>query len=238
MLSFTSGVILPSSGTAKSTVAADSDHSDIEASFVREVDSSRVVEPEKKPRKRGRKPANGREEPLNHVEAERQRREKLNQRFYALRAVVPNVSKMDKASLLGDAISYIKELRLKLQSTESEKDELQKQVESLRDQRPPPDNQDLKSSNSSSTNSSQIEMEIEVKIIGWDAMIRIQCSKRNHPAARLMAALKELDLDVHHASVSVVNELMIQQATVKMGSRFYTQEQLRLALSNKVGDFR
>ncbi|CAI0472874.1 unnamed protein product [Linum tenue] len=238
MLSFTSGVILPSSGTAKSTVAADSDHSDIEASFVREVDSSRVVEPEKKPRKRGRKPANGREEPLNHVEAERQRREKLNQRFYALRAVVPNVSKMDKASLLGDAISYIKELRLKLQSTESEKDELQKQVESLRDESSSHHNQDLKSSNSSSTNSSQIEMEIEVKIIGWDAMIRIQCSKRNHPAARLMAALKELDLDVHHASVSVVNELMIQQATVKMGSRFYTQEQLRLALSNKVGDFR
>ncbi|ONM27069.1 Transcription factor bHLH3 [Zea mays] len=39
------------------------------------------------PRKRGRKPANGREEPLNHVEAEHQRREKLNQRFYALRAV-------------------------------------------------------------------------------------------------------------------------------------------------------
>jgi transcription factor MYC2 len=48
----------------------------------------------KLPRKRGRKPANNREEPLNHVEAERQRREKLNQKFYALRAVVPNVSKV------------------------------------------------------------------------------------------------------------------------------------------------
>ncbi|CAN1199962.1 Transcription factor MYC1 [Linum perenne] len=81
-------------------------------------------------------------------------------------------------------------------------------------------------------------MDIDVKIIGWDAMIRIQCSKRNHPAARLMAALKELDLDVHHASVSVVNDLMIQQASVKMGNRFYTQEQLRLALSAKVGDTR
>lgn len=77
---------------------------------------------DRKPRKRGRKPANGREEPLNHVEAERQRREKLNQRFYALRAVVPNISKMDKASLLGDAISYITDLQSKIRIMEAEKD--------------------------------------------------------------------------------------------------------------------
>ncbi|XVF52354.1 hypothetical protein PTKIN_Ptkin05aG0012000 [Pterospermum kingtungense] len=245
MLSFTSGVMVPSSGVVKSSGGRDSpDHSDIEASVVKEADSSRVVEPEKKPRKRGRKPANGREEPLNHVEAERQRREKLNQRFYALRAVVPNVSKMDKASLLGDAISYINELRMKLQNSDSEKEELQKQVDEMRtelagkDSRsaPPPPDQDLKMSNH--LGNKLIELDIDVKIIGWDAMIRIQCNKKNHPAARLMAALKDLDLDVHHASVSVVNDLMIQQATVKMGSRFYTQEQLRIALTSKVGDAR
>lgn len=54
----------------------------------------------KPPRKRGRKPANDREEPLNHVQAERQRREKLNQRFYGLRSVVPNVSKVPVLSAL------------------------------------------------------------------------------------------------------------------------------------------
>ncbi|GAV85069.1 HLH domain-containing protein/bHLH-MYC_N domain-containing protein, partial [Cephalotus follicularis] len=130
MLSFTSGVILPSSGVVKSSGGAvDSDHSDLEASVVKEADSRRVVDPEKRPQKRGRKPANGREEPLNHVEAERQRREKLNQRFYALRDVVPNASKMDKASLLGDAISYINEHRTKLEGAESEKKEIQNQLE-------------------------------------------------------------------------------------------------------------
>ncbi|KAJ4728681.1 transcription factor MYC2-like [Melia azedarach] len=246
MLSFTSGVILPSSGVVKSSGGAgDSDHSDLEASVVKDAGSSRVVDPEKRPRKRGRKPANGREEPLNHVEAERQRREKLNQRFYALRAVVPNVSKMDKASLLGDAIAYINELKTKLQSSESDKEDMQKQLESMKkelaggakDSRSGPSisDQELKMSNHGSK---LIDMDIEVKIIGWDAMIRIQCSKKNHPAAKLMAALKELDLEVHHASMSVVNDLMIQQATVKMGSRFYTQEQLRNVLAGKVGDSR
>ncbi|XP_050232406.1 transcription factor MYC2 [Mercurialis annua] len=243
MLSFTSGVILPASGAVRSSGGtADSDHSDLEASVVRETESSRVVEPEKKPRKRGRKPANGREEPLNHVEAERQRREKLNQRFYALRAVVPNVSKMDKASLLGDAISYIKELKSKLQTTESDKEDLEKEMEALKkefsskDSRPGPPSPDQELTISNNLGSKLVDLDIDVKIIGWDAMIRIQCSKKNHPAARLMAALKDLDLDVHHASVSVVNDLMIQQATVKMGSRFYTQDQLRVALSTKIAE--
>lgn len=231
MLSFVSGVILPTSTMGKS---GDSDHSDLEASVVKEA----VVEPEKKPRKRGRKPANGREEPLNHVEAERQRREKLNQRFYALRAVVPNVSKMDKASLLGDAIAYINELKSKVQNSDLDKEELRSQIECLRKEltnkgssnysASPPLNQDVKI----------VDMDIDVKVIGWDAMIRIQCSKKNHPAARLMAALKDLDLDVHHASVSVVNDLMIQQATVKMGSRLYAQEQLRIALTSKIAESR
>ncbi|KAJ0431485.1 putative transcription factor bHLH family [Helianthus annuus] len=240
MLSFVSNVV-PVSGVVKSSgvglTGVDSDHSDLEASVIKEAESARVVEPEKKPRKRGRKPANGREEPLNHVEAERQRREKLNQRFYALRAVVPNVSKMDKASLLGDAILYINELKSKVESSETEKEELRNQVDALTKELSNKDSRHPSSGDVKTTTTAALipraDLDVDVKVMGWDAMVRIQCSKKNHPAARLMGALMELELEVNHASVSVVNELMIQQATVKMAGRMYSQDELRLALTGK-----
>nr|GLL44559.1 MYC2 [Ipomoea trifida] len=239
MLSFGSGM---GSGMVKSSmgIGDSSDHSDLEASVVKEADS-RAVETmapaEKRPRKRGRKPANGREEPLNHVEAERQRREKLNQRFYALRAVVPNVSKMDKASLLGDAIAYINELKSKLETSESYIDDLKVQAQSLKKELSTKEPRHDRHPDPKKPTPHKIpDMDVDVKVMGWDAMIRIQCSKKNHPAARLMVALMELDLDVTHASVSVVNDLMIQQAAVKMGTRFYNQDQLRLALTSKLAE--
>ena len=94
-------------------------HSDIEATVVRD---------NKRKKKRGRKLANGRKEPLNHVQAERLRREKLNMRFYALRATVPNVSKVYKASLLGDAICYINELKSRAENAESKKNAIQMEL--------------------------------------------------------------------------------------------------------------
>ena len=116
-IDFTGATSRPSSARP---VVGELELSDVEASCREEQQPS--FADERKPRKRGRKPANGREAPLNHVEAERQRREKLNQRFYALRSVVPNISKMDKASLLGDAIAYINELQAKVRIMEAEKE--------------------------------------------------------------------------------------------------------------------
>ncbi|XP_042517767.1 transcription factor BHLH42 [Macadamia integrifolia] len=55
----------------------------------------------------------------NHVLAERRRREKLNERFIILRSLVPFVTKMDKASILGDTIEYVKQLRRRIQDLES-----------------------------------------------------------------------------------------------------------------------
>ncbi|XP_077246256.1 transcription factor MYC2-like [Tasmannia lanceolata] len=187
--------------------SVDSEHSDSEG-----------VE-KKRSKKRGRKP--GRDEPVNHVEAERQRREKLNHRFYALRSVVPNVSKMDKASLLADAVSYINELKGKVAALETE---LQKEAKRVK-------KETLGVGGGAELVRGNSEMEVDVKIFESDAMIRVQSEIVNHPAARVMGALRELELQVHHASVSSVKELMLQDIVVKLPcDRLQSEESLKNAL--------
>ncbi|KAE8660534.1 hypothetical protein F3Y22_tig00116951pilonHSYRG00348 [Hibiscus syriacus] len=190
------------------------------------------------PKKRGRKPGLGRETPLNHVEAERQRREKLNHKFYALRAVVPNVSRMDKASLLSDAVSYINELKSKIDELESQ---LQRECKKLKVE--PIDAMDNQSTTTSESpnNSSpspatagSAGLDFNIKIIGNDAMIRVQSDNVNYPAARIMVALRDLEFLIHHASISCVNEIMLQDILVAVPDELRNEQGLKSALLRRL----
>ncbi|KAL8235896.1 hypothetical protein R6Q59_016977 [Mikania micrantha] len=173
--------------------------------------------------------------PINHVEAERQRREKLNQRFYALRSVVPNVSKMDKASLLADAVCYIKELNQKIKELESKLQvpnnhrklkKVKVEIAEISDDKP----RVAKPTNKNKT----MEVEVKVKMVGEDAMIRVQSGNKDWPGSKLMCALRELRAKVYHASMSCVNDVMLQDVVTKIPGA--TEDEVRSYLLTRLND--
>lgn len=144
------------------------------------------------------------------------------------------MSRMDKASLLSDAVSYINDLKTKVDELES-----QLQRESKKVKVEMADNLD----NQSTTTTASVEqtltvrpdtngsgLEIEVKIVGSDAMIRVQSENVNYPSARLMTAMRDLEFQIHHASLSSINELMLQDIVVKVPENMRTEEALKAAL--------
>lgn len=180
----------------------------------------------RRPRKRGRKPANGRDEPLNHVEAERQRREKLNQRFYALRAVVPNISKMDKASLLGDAIAYINELQAKLKVMESERETFGGST-----------SKDGSGNSSSENRRQNIRVpppDVDIEASQDEVIVKVSCSLDTHPVSKVMETFKEAQISVVESKLAAANDTIYHTFVIKsQGSEQLTKDKLIAAFSRE-----
>ncbi|URD99881.1 HLH [Musa troglodytarum] len=132
----------------------------------------------------------------DHVIAERKRRERLNQQFLELSTIIPGLKKTDKASLLGDAINYTRQLEEKVKTLEEKASEktvaptnLVKKSEHLRPYH--------HISSSDANPSSYTFPKITASLDGNSSiLVRIQCEKRKGLVAKVLS-----EIEKHHLSV-------------------------------------
>ncbi|CAH9100924.1 unnamed protein product [Cuscuta europaea] len=155
--------------------------------------------------------------------AERKRRKKLNERLYALRALVPNISKLDRASILGDAIEYVMELQkeatdlqneLELNSDDDEEaagGRKRNNLSRTEDRNRIP--QVLKSereklssvleSEKTDDKVQQMEPQVEVaQLDGSEFLVKVFCEHKPGGFVRLMEALDSLGLEVTNVNTT------------------------------------
>nr|XP_025880235.1 LOW QUALITY PROTEIN: transcription factor NAI1 [Oryza sativa Japonica Group] len=128
---------------------------------------------------------------LEHVVAERKRREKINQRFMELSAVIPKLKKMDKATILSDAASYIRELQEKLKALE---EQAAARVTEAAMATPSP---------ARAMNHLPVPPEIEVRCSPTNnvVMVRIHCENGEGVIVRILAEVEEIHLRIINANV-------------------------------------
>ncbi|KAL4278911.1 hypothetical protein GQ457_03G012530 [Hibiscus cannabinus] len=143
----------------------------------------------------------------------------------------------DKASLLSDVVSYINDLKAKIEELESQ---LQRECKKVKVEMV-----DNTMDNQSTTTTSEEQaarpsdsssgtgagtggsggVELDVKIMGNDAMIRVQSENVNYPSARLMGAVHDLEFQLHHASMSCNKENL-------------TSDQLKMVVATRIAHVR
>ncbi|XP_019169484.1 PREDICTED: transcription factor bHLH18-like [Ipomoea nil] len=137
----------------------------------------------------------------DHIIAERKRREKLSQRFIALSALVPGLKKMDKASVLGDAIKHLKQLqeRVKMLEEQTRKKSAHQSVVFVKKYEVLADAEN----SSSDENLSGVDEplpEIEVRISDKDVLVRVHCEKSKGVVDKTVAELENLHLSVTNST--------------------------------------
>ncbi|KAM3291326.1 transcription factor bHLH18 [Capsicum chacoense] len=136
----------------------------------------------------------------DHIIAERKRREKLSQRFIALSALIPGLKKMDKASVLGDAIKYLKQLQERVKTLEEQTKK--KSVESvvfMKKYELYGDGENSSSDENNSIGTQQMDEalpEIEARICEKDVLIRIHCEKRKGIVEKTVTEIEKLHLSI------------------------------------------
>ncbi|KAE8689643.1 Transcription factor bHLH10 [Hibiscus syriacus] len=187
-----------------------------------------------------------------HFATERERRVHLNDKYQALRTMVPTATKNDRASIVGDAISYIKELldtvhelkilvdkkrcgqdrskRLKTEDAVRNADAGDVDCKSLGGD---PDQFYNTSLSSSWLQRKSKDYEVHVRIIDNEVTIKLVQRKKINCLLFVSRLLDELQLDLHHVAGGNIGDYysFLFNSKIYEGSSVYAS-----AIANKLID--
>ncbi|XP_016746534.1 transcription factor bHLH19 isoform X1 [Gossypium hirsutum] len=138
----------------------------------------------------------------DHVIAERKRREKLSQRFISLSALIPGLKKNDKASVLGDAIKYLKQLQERVGTLENQvATKTMESVIIVRKTQIYSDDETSSCGENFESQSNNPFPEIEARVSEKDVLIRIHCEKNKGCIPNIINEVEKLHLCVLNTNV-------------------------------------
>ncbi|XP_024977267.1 transcription factor bHLH93-like [Cynara cardunculus var. scolymus] len=162
-------------------------------------------------------------QPSKNLMAERRRRKRLNDRLSMLRSVVPKISKMDRTSILGDTIDYMKELIEKINQMQEEMDISSNQLNLM----------NAKPKEIFIRNSPKFDVERR----NTDTHVQVCCTSKPELLISTMTTLEALGLEIHQCVISCFNDFMMHAScSEEMEQRvILNSEDIKQALFRNAG---
>ncbi|XP_015690454.2 transcription factor BHLH3 [Oryza brachyantha] len=151
--------------------------------------------------------------PSKNLMAERRRRKRLNDRLSMLRSIVPKISKMDRTSILGDTIDYVKELTDRIKTLEEEIGATPEELDLLNT---------MKDSSSGGNNEMLVrnstKFDVERRGSG-STRIEICCPANPGVLLSTVSALEVLGLEIEQCVVSCFSDFGMQASCLQDGGK-------------------
>ncbi|KAL3634118.1 hypothetical protein CASFOL_021172 [Castilleja foliolosa] len=166
-------------------------------------------------------------QPSKNLMAERRRRKRLNDRLSMLRSVVPKISKMDRTSILGDTIDYVKELIERINGLQKEMHLGSNQLSEMSIFN------DVKPNEIVVRNSPKFGVERR----NADTRVEICCGAKQDLLLSTVTTLEALGLEIKQCVISCFNEFSVQAScSEEMKKRaILDSEDVRQALLRNAG---
>ncbi|EOX91851.1 hypothetical protein QUC31_003333 [Theobroma cacao] len=167
-------------------------------------------------------------QPSKNLMAERRRRKRLNDRLSMLRSIVPKISKMDRTSILGDTIDYMKELLERINKLQEEETKVGRdQVRLMSNLK------ELKPNEVMVRNSPKFDVERREN----NTRVDICCATKPGLLLSTVNTLEALGLEIQQCVISCFNDFSMQASCSEVAEQgtLISSEDIKQALFRNAG---